>query len=120
LPGDDVEIVGYSESRGRVVLGTVTALEVARDLGDAAVGYVRELEAAERPLKLGRPAGLTTIESDDELWAAMDAARRAERPLRMRNVAAISGTFSYSALRGYLAVTHRTWADILDTFSARG
>lgn len=68
---------------------------------------------------VGRPPGITTIESDEEIWQAIRDTRRAGRRFTERNVAAVGGTFTYANLRSYLNVTGRSWRELLDTFLAQ-
>lgn len=104
-----------SAGRGRVVIGTIPALDIARDHGTAMEEYIRELATADRPLRPGRPPGLTTIENDEQLRKPIREMRRDRRKVTQASVAAYSG-FTVPEIRGYLSVTHRRWVDFLHNF----
>jgi hypothetical protein len=95
---------------GPDVTSPQTDVDAPPDLRDAMIRAWRR--------KVGRPSGITNIESDDVVHDALRATARAERRLTAANVAANGGTFTYSNLRSYLRVTGRTWQEFRDSFLA--
>lgn len=64
---------------------------------------------------LGRPPGITTIVSDEEIAGPIREMRAKGHRVTMPTVVAWAGTFTMAELRGYLTVTKRTWREFLNT-----
>jgi len=82
--------------------------------------YVAQLWGAARQMagevrRHTRPPGLTDIEDDEQVLEVVRMLRRQGRRPTLRNVATASGISSYSALRSYVALSGRTWKDIVGT-----
>ncbi len=64
---------------------------------------------------VGRPPGLTDIENDEQIRSVVRELRANHTRVTQQNVVAWAGTFTLSALRNYLRVHGRKWAEIIDT-----
>jgi hypothetical protein len=62
----------------------------------------------------GRPPGLTNIQSDDVLIAAVREMRIGRRRISMQTLAANAG-YTVADIRGYLRVTKRAWREFLNS-----
>jgi len=104
------------------------ALIVAERSGSAAVLGIERLTPSELDTlvkgryvigqvrkALGRPPGITTIVSDEEIAGPIREMRAKGHRVTMPTVVAWAGTFTIAELRGYLRVTKRRWTEFLNT-----
>jgi hypothetical protein len=110
LLADRVELRVVSATRGLVVIGTIPDIDIARRFGDIALGYVQEL-AGSVPLQRGRPPGITDITDDQRLCETIAGMHRDGARVTRETVAARAG-YTDSAVKGYLKVTNRTFAEL--------
>lgn len=108
---DDHEWIVDTRSGEAIVVGRTPIVDHAIAYGTISDEYLRELAGRVR-LRRGRRPGLTSIPGDDALRAALaDMDRVATRVTRA--TLAVQAGYTIDEMRGYLASTNRSFADLL-------